>query len=454
MWNMLPSLQPFVEQFRCIFTAPSYLTHCVVLLGWIMCLGPRTLFRVFLSSSPSQLHNFAGPHGVDTSYNFFERSCWKPSDLFYRLALFVFTNLPLSGVIKLIVDDTLFHKRGVHVWGKGWFRDAVASTKKRVATASGHNWVVVAVAFEVPLLPVVLALPIMARLHRTGEGLPTCAQLAREMVSDLLQRFPDRSFLLLGDGGYSNSELLEDLDGLGKRLDYIGRMRSDAALSDPEVPEQPKSKRGQKPKKGPRLPAPREVAKQAVPPGQEGEYKWQEVKVCAYGKERMLWACAFIALWPYVLGYRSIRVVVVRDPEGIMDDCYLMATNLELRVAEIIRNFSLRWAIEVMFKACKQVMNIENPRHYCQESVQKVAPWVLAAQTLISVWYVLVGKREPEAEEIRQRMGEWDTEWSLNNMMRVLRRAILNATIKANSGSEAEMSALFEALKNWVHLAI
>jgi hypothetical protein len=94
-----------------------------------------------------------------------------------------------------------------------------------------------------------------------------------------------------------------------------------------------------------------------------------------------LWACAFIALWPSVLGYRSIRVVVVRDPEGVMDDCYLMSTNLKLNVRGIIRNFSLRWAIEVMFKASKQVMDIEDPHHFCQKSVEKVAPWVLGLQT-------------------------------------------------------------------------
>ena len=39
------------------------------------------------------------------------------------------------------------------------------------------------------------------------------------------------------------------------------------------------------------------------------------------------------------------------------------------------------------------------------------------------------------------------------NMMRVLRRATLNATIKTNSGSEDEMRALLEALKNYIHLA-
>jgi hypothetical protein len=453
MWTILPSLQPFVEQFRDVFTASSYATNCAILLGWIMCLGRHTLFRVFLSSSPGELHDFSGPHGLDVSYNFFERSAWKPSDLFYRLALFVFTNLSLSRVIKVVVDDTLFHKRGIHVWGKGWFRDAVASTKKRVATASGHNWVVMAVVYEIPLLPIVLALPIMARLHLPGKENPSCAKLAREMISELMRRFPDRTFLLLGDGGYSNEVLLKDLDGLGQQLDYIGRIRSDSILYDPKVPEQPKSKRGKKPQKGPKLPTPAQVAKQAVPVGQEGGYQWREVRVSAYGVERMLLACAFLAYYPSILGLRLIQVVVVRDPDGAMKDCYLLATNLMMDVAEIIRNFSLRWSIEVMFKASKQIMEIQGPQHFCEESVQKVVPWVLAVQTLISVWYLVAGKNLPEAEELRQHMGEWDTEWSLANMLRVLRRAILKAAIDANSGSRAEMGEFLGRLMNWVHLA-
>jgi len=105
-----------------------------------------------------------------------------------------------------------------------------------------------------------------------------------------------------------------------------------------------------------------------------------------------------------------------------------------------------------MFKASKQIMEIQGPQHFCQESVQKVVPWVLAVQTLISVWYLVAGKNLPEAEELRQHMGEWDTEWSLANMLRVLRRAILKAAIEANSGGQAEMREFLGRLMNWVHL--
>jgi hypothetical protein len=235
-----------------------------------MCLGRRSLFRVFRSSSPSVLHNVSAPHGFDAQYNFFERSAWSPADLFKRLVLVVCTNLTFGGAIRLIVDDTLLHKRGGHVWGLGWFRDAVASTKTRVATAAGHNWVVLAVAYEIPVVGIILALPVMARLHRCGEGLPSAALLAREMVLELLRQYPDRQFVLLGDGAYSNSVVLADLPGLGERIDYTGRRRAAAALFAPKVPEQPRSKRGQKPQKGPRLPSPKELAKGVVPPGEQG----------------------------------------------------------------------------------------------------------------------------------------------------------------------------------------
>jgi DDE superfamily endonuclease len=372
MWQMIPSLEVFVEQFRGLFTVPSYQTHCTILLGWIMCLGHRNLLRVFLSSNrSSELHDFSGPHGLDAEYNFFERSSWAPSELFKRLVLFVLTHLPAGGAIRLIVDDTLLHKRGVHVWGIGWFRDAVASTKTRVATASGHNWVVLAIAYEIPKVGIILALPVMARLHRSGEGLPSCTQLARQMLLEIMKLHPNRCFELLGDGEYSNSVLLDGLPGLGDLVEYIGRMRCDAALYNPKVPEQPKGKRGVKPKKGPRLPTPKQVAEQAKPPvpagqplpaGLQAEYQWQEVTVRAYGQERLLWACAFVALWPHVLGYTPIRVVVVRDPQGVMEDCYLMATNLKQSVAEIIRDFSWRWAIEIYHSDCPSRSGLYSPR--------------------------------------------------------------------------------------------
>jgi hypothetical protein len=106
-----------------------------------------------------------------------------------------------------------------------------------------------------------------------------------------------------------------------------------------------------------------------------------------------------------------------------------------------------------MFRASKQVLEIEAPQHFCQESVQKVAPWVWAMQSVIMVWYLTAGHELAEAQQLRERMGEWDSQWSLRHMLRVLQSATLNATIHPNSADPAQLLDWLQTLKNWALLA-
>jgi len=452
VWDMIPSLQSCVDCLAPVFTQPSGATCCRLLLAWVMCLGKHTLLRVGENTRPQQIPDHSKRHGLDREYNFFERSSWKPKDLAYRVCVLVLTRLPFSGCITLLVDDTLAHKRGKSVWGMGWWRDAVASTRKRVATASGHNWVVMAVAFCVPgTSRVILALPLLARLHLPGKGQPGCATLAKEMLGEILGWFPGREFTLVGDGAYACKEMLGDFP---KSVRFVGRMRGDAATYDPKVPRQQKGKRGRKPTKGPRLPSPRDAAKKADRKRTEsGDWLWQAVTVTIYGHQRRLQAVSYQAVWPRVLGLRPIQVVVVRDVEGRMDDVYLFTTDLEASAEWVIEQFSFRWSIEVLFRASKQVPQIEAPQHFCQESVRKVAPWVWSMQSVIMVWYLTAGKDLPEAEQSRARMGQWDSEFSLRHMIQVLQRATLNATMKPNSASVPQLQEIIQTLQNWALLA-
>src|SRR5262245_7943639 len=165
---MIPSLQTCVDCLAPAFTQPSFATSSQLLLAWVMCLGKRTLLRVGHCADPTDPPDRSQRHGLDTYYNFFERSAWTPAVLAQRVGLLILTSLRFTGLVVLLVDDTLTHKTGKSVWGLGWFRDAVASTRKRVATAPGHNWVVLAIAFCNPATGTpVLALPLLARLHRS-----------------------------------------------------------------------------------------------------------------------------------------------------------------------------------------------------------------------------------------------------------------------------------------------
>jgi hypothetical protein len=106
-----------------------------------------------------------------------------------------------------------------------------------------------------------------------------------------------------------------------------------------------------------------------------------------------------------------------------------------------------------LYRASKQVLDIEAPQQWSEAAVEKLAPWVWSMQSVIMVWYVIAGQALPEAAELRARLGEWDSEWSLRHMVRVMRRAILNATIDPDSADQAEAREMVKALKNWADLA-
>ncbi len=451
MFTSIPSFDSVLQCLLPVFTQPSFQTHIEVLLGWIMCLGKRTEFSVFQTIQADTPVSHKERHPFDRFYNFFSRSAWTVRDLAHQIAVAIVVQLNPHGLLYLVVDDTLLHKRGKCVYGLGWFRDAVASTAKRVATASGNNWVVMGLAIRIPGTDKIYCLPIHAKLHLAGKTHKSESTLAREMLQDMLEWFPDRKLILLGDGAYSTKNLLGQLD---PRVTYVGVMRADAAIYDPLPPKQSKSRRGPKSHKGPRFPNPREAMKKADG-NRSGRspWTWQTVKATAYGATCKLRVVAFQAVWPEVYGLVPILVVLVRDPRGKFDDKYLFTTDVNADLSWIIEAFSRRWSIEVAFKSSKQAMKIQAPQHWCRQSIEKLAPWVWLMQSVISLWYMTEGRTLPTAQAARRRFGEWDTEWSLAHMLRILRAATLEAAITPDSATKADLLQLLANLENYLNLA-
>lgn len=451
MWTMIPSLQSFVHDLQCCFTDASFVSHCQLLLGWVMCSGPHTIFHVAQTIQADTEVSRAQRHPFDRFYNFFSRAAWSVVTFGRQLAIEAVLRLKIFGPLYLVVDDTLLHKRGHHVFALGWFRDAVASTRKRVATASGNNWVVLGLAIPLPLTGCFLCLPLAFRLKMPGKGQPSCAALARELLEEVAAWFPNRDLILIGDGGYANQALLTDLP---ERVTFVGRMRMDAAVYDPTPRAQRKGQRGPKAKKGPLLPKPSAAAAKADRNRNgQGPWVWQSVQAMAYGVTRSLQLVSYRAIWPRVLGYTPVQVMVVRDAEGRMQDMALFTTNLAMLPQWVIETFARRWSIEVAFKASKQVMDVEGPQNWCEGSITKLAPWVWLQQSVIALWYLTKGSTLPEAKEVEELMGPWDSKWSLHHMLHVLRRATLNATINSNSPDPTTLQQSLQTLKNCLLLA-
>lgn len=450
MWPVVPSLEGILQGLLPALTKPSFETCKKIFLGWLMCLGHRTEFRVFEALGGKRVPRNRR-HPFDRFYNFFSRSAWTAHDLAYRVAALLVVALNPEGELLLIVDATLLHKRGKRVWALGWFYDPVASTEKRAATASGNKWVVLGLGIRIPGTNKHYCLPIHARLQPPEKGKESEAEVARRMLDDVCRWFPDRTFTLVGDGGYSAKTLLRHLN---ERVRYVGLMRSDAAIHETKIPARKRSQRGPKPKKGLRLPAPREIAKKADRARSAGSrWQWTEIEVCAYGHKRTFQVCSFEALWPTVLGSRPLQVVVCRCLDEGFGEVYLFTTDLTATPAWVVETYAKRTSIEAMFKSSKQVMDIQRPRHFCQRSIEKLAPWVWLMQSLVALWYITEGQKLPEAEAARKDLGPWETEWSLMHMLRVLRRLTILQTINRMSTTKADLRQLVDDLENYLYLA-
>jgi hypothetical protein len=100
--------------------------------------------------------------------------------------------------LRLVVDDTLFHRSGRRVIGVAWHHDPAAKGGRRIAW--GNNWVVLGVLVHLPFLPQrAVCLPVLARLWRPKHPDRTKLLLACALVTLVAEHYPDRSVHLVAD---------------------------------------------------------------------------------------------------------------------------------------------------------------------------------------------------------------------------------------------------------------
>src|SRR5262245_50100433 len=87
VWQMIPSMQSLVQELAPVFTQPSFVSHCQLLLAWLLCPSRRTLFHVGQFHQPDEEVARGERHPFDWLYNFFARSAWKAATLAGHLTL-------------------------------------------------------------------------------------------------------------------------------------------------------------------------------------------------------------------------------------------------------------------------------------------------------------------------------------------------------------------------------
>jgi len=423
------SLMTLLAAFSALFTAPSFRTFSMLACGFLAQSGKRTVCGMLTGAGLSRLW----PH--DRAHCFFSRARWNPDDLGIAAAKLVITLLVPGGEpVEVLIDDTLFRRRGKRVWAVSWFHDGSAAGPAK--TGYGNNWVVLAVRVRLPMVSRPVAIPVMAKLVIKGTTSASRLWLARRMAARLAAGLPGRRVHVTADSAYAGEELKQLPDG----VTWTTRLRSNAALCG--LPPERTGRKGRPRKKGDRLPSLAKIAAGAA---------FSQVTVTRYGKTETIAAHAFTCLWYSVTGTVPVTVILIRDKSKTGCDLALVTTEKDPGIAHVIERYAARWAIEVAIEDAKQLFGTGQARNRTAAAVERTIPFMLACQALAVCWYATAGHHPADAEA-RRRNAPWytaKTEPSTADMTAKLRRVIIAAKFKRLHADQPEPAEIHAILLAW-----
>jgi hypothetical protein len=215
--------------------------------------------------------------------------------------------------------------------------------------------------------------------------------LARQMLAVMIHWFPDRKFILLGDGGFASHDLALFCHRHRRHATLIARFCPDARLYALPSERLPK-KRGPKRVKGLPLPSPEESVAASL--------KLKQATLPWYGRSvrdvQMLGAAGG---WYRCRGSSRgalvpVRWVYVREMLH-QGEAYLYSTDPALADETIATGFVSRWPIEVTFEEVRAHLGFHTPRQRCQQSVLRSGPCLLGLFSLVSLIYAQLAREKP-----------------------------------------------------------
>jgi hypothetical protein len=413
--ELTQSFLDLLQNFGCVFTAPTFQTFLQICHGWVLSHRHRFITDIIFSGG-----NVAKGHWA-RFHRFFSDAAWDLDTLNMCLALLLVRILAPTGTILLAVDDTLCRKRGLTIYGTGMHHDPLISSKAKPLVSWGHDWVVLSILIVHPFwAPTkVFALPIAERLYKNRQGLTkgknkkitsansttpsqrhvkktkppadhrTRPQLAVELITLAATWFPERDLLVSGDSAYGGKSVLSQLPAnvhLISRVHAKGILYEPAPVQPDSKPPSPKVRRGRPRKKGARLPGMIDWANDATKP-------WTDLTFNQFGLHATLQVKSQQALYYKAGGSRLLSIVLTRDQLGKRPEQMFYCTNLTWDVRQILATYAYRWAIECTFENCKQYLGLEDPANRVRLAVSRTAPMALFLYSMIVVWFQTLGHR-------------------------------------------------------------
>ncbi len=253
----------------------------------------------------------------------------------------------------------------------------------------------------------------------------------------LVHWFPERRFILPGDGGYASHELAGFARGQSpiplachrRRVTRVALFHPRANLYDPP-PARRKGRPGRPRVKGDKRPAPRDVVAGA---------KRKRATVSWYGGKRRRvefvsaaghWYKAGGGLVPgRRTGLRPPHWVFVHDLDGTHEDRYFYCTDPSLSPSRIISLYTGRWSIEVTFQESRAHLGLATTRNWAKTSVLRAGPCLLGLFSVVSLVFHHATRGGERPAEPRATPWYAKAEVTFSDAIAAVRRLLWQETI-------------------------
>ena len=429
---MLPlpeTIIALLTPFAPLFSKPVWQHVQVLLLGAIVCRGPRTVAAVLRVMGLGGEKRFGKYHRV------LSRARWSGLQGAQILLGLLVVLLPPGWPVLVGIDETVERRGGRRIKAKGCYRDAVRSSQQVVVKCYGLKWISMMLLVPLPWSSRVWALPFLTVLapskranEQAGRRHKTVIDWTLQLVK-LISRWVRRSWVLIGDGGYACVRLALACAPASSAVTLISRLRLDAQLyAFPGAPVP--GRRGPKPQKGQRLRPLTKRRGEVLAFGKDIHVRWYggQRKRLRILSDTCLWHTAG---WPPV-AIRWVLVVDLAKPDEQAEAFF--STDLALKPEQIIEWFVLRWNVEVTFEETRRHLGVETQRQWSDLAIARTTPALLGLFSLVC----LIAHHLSQGTPIVAKGRAWyfKTEATFSDILAQVRRVIWTEKYFDNSSGD------------------
>lgn len=415
MTSLSPAILSILAPFAILFSQPVWNNSLTLLVGTILCRGKRTVCAALRVMGLSHEPSFAKYHHV------LNRVSWSPLSAARILLGLLVGTTGKDKPLVMFIDETLERRKGPKIKAKGYYRDAVRSSKNIVVKSSGLKWLTLAMSWRFPFSERYLALPFMTVLEPSEKSdkaakrrHKTTLQWTIQMLKQVVRWLRNVPIILVGDGGFACARLAWVC--LRYKICLISRLKMNARIYD-FPPTTESGRRGKRKSKGIKLISFKEMI--GMP-----DLGWKEVIVEGYEKKKKrLKYLSNTSLWG-ADGFRPvpIRWVLVIDPEGELDPLPLMSTDVTLPPERVIELYIQRWNLEVTFEEVREHLGVETQRQWSDKAIARTTPILMGLYTIVC----LIANRLQEENPIPVAQTAWyaKNDATFSDLLKAVRKVL------------------------------